>query len=85
MSVPAAQQATELPDVARGREPDHLLERLQHLRTVVPVFAQELASARRQAAQLRVENRRLAEEVLGLQRHRHAQPRRYGSEPDPDR
>lgn len=45
---------------------DHLLERLQRLRTIMPVFAQELAGARRQAAALRVENRRLLEEVRRL-------------------
>ncbi len=45
---------------------DHLIDRLQHLRAIVPVFAQELASARRQAAQLRVENGRLLEEVRRL-------------------
>ena len=47
---------------------DHLLERLHHLRTIVPVFAQELASARRQSAQLRLENRRLAQELQRLRR-----------------
>src|ERR1700734_1244779 len=41
---------------------DHLLERLHHLRTILPVFAQELASSRRQAAALRVENRGLGDE-----------------------
>ncbi len=50
------------------RDRDHLINRLQHLRTIVPVFAQELASARRQAAQLRVENGRLLAEVRRLQR-----------------
>ncbi len=55
-------------DDAGSRERDHLLERLHHLRTIVPVFAQELVSVRRQAAQLRVENRRLEQEVRRLQR-----------------
>jgi hypothetical protein len=45
---------------------EHLLDRLQHLRTILPVFAQELASARRQAAALRVENRGLLEEMRRL-------------------
>jgi hypothetical protein len=49
---------------------DHLLERLQHLRGILPVFAQELASARRQAAALRVENRGLEEEVRLLRKRR---------------
>ena len=47
---------------------DQLLDRLQHLRTILPVFAQELATARRHTAQLRRENRRLLEEVHRLQR-----------------
>jgi hypothetical protein len=64
-------------DVARDR--DHLIDRLQHLRAIVPVFAQELASARRQAAQLRVENGRLLEEVCRLQRQSSASPDRAGS------
>ena len=51
---------------------DYLLERLNHLRAVLPVFAQELAVARRQAAQLQVENRRLLEQVRQLQARRRA-------------
>jgi hypothetical protein len=46
---------------------EHLLDRLHRLRGILPVFAQELASARRQAAALRVENRGLLEEVRRLQ------------------
>jgi hypothetical protein len=49
---------------------DHLLERLHHLRSILPVFAQELASSRRQAAALRVENRGLVDEVCRLRRER---------------
>ena len=49
---------------------DHLLERLQHLRGILPIFAQELASARRQAASLRVENSKLTEEVRRLQQQK---------------
>lgn len=49
---------------------DHLLDRLQHLRTILPVFAQELASARRQTAALRVENRGLLDEVRRLRAQR---------------
>jgi len=45
---------------------EHLLDRLAHFRTILPAFAQELASARRQTAQLRVENRRLLEELRRL-------------------
>jgi hypothetical protein len=51
---------------------DHLLGRLTHLRGILPVFAQELASARRQTAALRVENRGLLEEVRRL-RAQHGQ------------
>jgi hypothetical protein len=50
----------------------HLLERLHELRMLVPAFAEELASARRQAAALRVERRRLLERVAQLQRDRSA-------------
>jgi hypothetical protein len=49
---------------------EHLLDRLAHLRTILPVFAQELATARRQAAALRVENRGLLDEVRRLRRQR---------------
>ena len=47
---------------------DQLLDRLHELRMLVPAFAEELASARRQAAALRVERRRLLERVAQLQR-----------------
>jgi hypothetical protein len=52
---------------------DQLLDRLKSLRTIVPVFAQELASTRRQTAQLRLENGRLLEQVRQLQRQHIAQ------------
>jgi hypothetical protein len=52
------------------RDREHLQARLENLRTVVPVFAQELAVARRQAAALRLENRRLLERISELQRRR---------------
>lgn len=62
---------------------DELLERLHNLRTIVPVFAEELASARRQAASLRTENRRLTERIRELQREReaHRRPRPRGLRP----
>jgi hypothetical protein len=44
------------------------IDRLEKLRSVVPVFAQELVSARRQSAQLRAENSWLIEQVRQLQR-----------------
>jgi hypothetical protein len=49
---------------------DHLLDRLRHLRGILPVFAREPASARRRTAALRVENRGLLEEVRRLRRQR---------------
>ncbi len=55
---------------AGASDRDHLLERLHHLRTILPVFAQELANSRRQAAALRVENSGLVDEVLRLRRER---------------
>ncbi len=53
----------------QASERDYLLDRLQHLRAILPAFAQELASARRQAARLKLENAGLAEQVRELQRH----------------
>ncbi len=53
-----------------ANERDHLLERLHRLRTILPVFAQEVANSRRQAAALRVENRGLVDEVRRLRRER---------------
>jgi hypothetical protein len=47
-------------------ERDQLLDRLRSLRRVLPVLAQEMAAARRQAAHLRVDNRRLTEQVREL-------------------
>lgn len=59
------------PHLAGGTtDRDHLLDRLQHLRSILPVFAQELASARRQTAALRVENRGLLDEVRRLRAQR---------------
>jgi hypothetical protein len=46
------------------------IDRLEKLRSVLPVFAQELVSARRQSAQLRAENGWLLEQVRHLQRGR---------------
>jgi hypothetical protein len=59
---------------------EYLLDRLQSLRTIVPVFAKELASARRQVARLRQENRRLVEQVRQLQRRNLARGKRGGRE-----
>ena len=57
---------TELHPTAGPVDREHLLDRLHRLRGILPVFAQELATARRQAAALRVENRGLLEEVRRL-------------------
>lgn len=55
-----------------GPDPDReqLLDRLQNLRSILPVFAQEVASARRTAGRLRTENGKLREQVRQLQRQR---------------
>ena len=66
-TLAASRPNTEAPD----RE--HLLDRLQDLRTIVPVFAHELASARRETTALRLENSRLLERIRELQR-KHARP-----------
>jgi hypothetical protein len=58
-----------LPDHKTGSEAwerDKLVDRLRSLRRVLPVLAQEMASARRQAAQLTIDNRRLTEQVREL-------------------
>jgi hypothetical protein len=52
--------------VAQVREREQLTDRLRSLRRVLPVLAQEMASARRQAAHLRLDNRRLTEQVREL-------------------
>jgi hypothetical protein len=57
----------------KERAGDHLLDRLQKLRTIVPVSARELASAPPKAAALRLENRRLLERIRELQR-KHVRP-----------
>jgi hypothetical protein len=49
-----------------AREREQLLDRLRSLRRVLPVLAQEMAAARRQAAHLRLDNRRLTDQVREL-------------------
>ncbi len=63
------------PDRGRRRIPEGAVagtgrveERVENLRTVVPVFAHELVVARREAAALRRENARLLERIRDLQR-----------------
>lgn len=63
-SVPTTSPEAPSTSVERAQ----LLDRLQYLRGVLSAFAQEAASARRHAARLRIENRRLLEEVRRLQR-----------------
>lgn len=43
-------------------------DRLTRLRRILPVIGEELAVARREAARLRLENRRLVERVSELER-----------------
>jgi hypothetical protein len=45
----------------------YLLARLSHLRTILPVFAQELAVARHQVTSLRAENGGLQQALLQMQ------------------
>ncbi len=54
------------PSSFEAAEREQLLDRLQNLRRVLPVLAQEMASARRQAARLRSDNRKLTEQVRQL-------------------
>jgi hypothetical protein len=63
LSSPATGRAHE----AGALEREQLFARLQNLRATLPVFAQELAGARRQAGRLRLENGRLREQVRELQ------------------
>jgi len=57
--------------VAQAREREQLTDRLHSLRRVLPVLAQEMAAARRQAARLRLDNRRLVEQVRELRAELH--------------
>ena len=49
-----------------ARDREQMLERLNNLRAILPIFARELAKARREAARLRVQNRHLIDEVEEL-------------------
>jgi hypothetical protein len=51
---------------AEAWEREQLVDRLRRLRRVLPVLAQEMAAARRQVAHLRLDNRRLSDEVREL-------------------
>jgi len=54
------------PSASEAAEREQLLDRLQSLRRVLPILAQEMAAARRQAARLRSDNRKLIEQVRVL-------------------
>lgn len=55
-----------------GRSPHtaDILDRLARLRRVLPALGQELATARREAAKLRVENGRLKDRLQSLEAKR---------------
>ncbi len=64
--MPGGSTALATPAATDAGERDQLLERLSHLRSILPAFAEEMATARREAARLRVENRELTDEVQRL-------------------
>lgn len=68
--APAVRAGTADPHTTEALDRDALLDRLHQLRKVLPAFAQELADVRRAAAKLRVDNRRLLDEVHRLQKER---------------
>ncbi len=74
--ITGARRSTRDAQPTEALDRDALLERLHQLRTVLPAFAQELADVRRAAAKLRVDNRRLLEQVHRLQRERGESPTR---------
>ncbi len=49
----------QMSDVRRAPDERAALDRLQKLRVILPALAQDAAAARREAARLRLENRRL--------------------------
>lgn len=59
-------------------ERNQLLDRLSSLRRVLPILAQEMAAARRQAAHLRIDNRRLTDQVRKLRAELEARDHRPG-------
>jgi hypothetical protein len=54
----------------RAIDREHLLARLEHLRSVLPVFANELAGDPGETSQLCIENRELLEEVRRVRQQR---------------
>lgn len=69
---PSIARQSQPVDLSAGKpgteawERDQMLDRLRSLRRVLPALAQEMAAARRQAARLRTDNRRLSEQVRQL-------------------
>jgi septal ring factor EnvC (AmiA/AmiB activator) len=63
----AAEQAARRPE-GEAHEREQMLDRLSSLRRALPALAQEMAAARRQAARLRSDNRRLSEQVRQLRK-----------------
>jgi hypothetical protein len=61
---------------SRAWERDQLIDRLRGLRRVLPALAQEMAAARRQAASLTIDNRRLTEQVRELRTELEARKRK---------
>jgi chromosome segregation ATPase len=61
-----AADRTDRDTAAEAWEREQLANRLHRLRRALPVLAQEMAAARRQVAQLRLDNRRLTEQVRTL-------------------
>jgi len=61
--------------IHEASEREYLLERLRSLRAILPLLAEELAGARRQNAQLQLENGRLLEQMRELNRQRAPQSR----------
>jgi chromosome segregation ATPase len=64
----AAAKATVVP--GRHAHTADMLDRLTRLRKVLPAMGQELATARREAAKLRIENGRLRDRLHSLEAKR---------------
>lgn len=75
----AAPNGTE----ASAVDSNYLLDRLSHLRSILPVFAQELAVARHQVTWLQAENGGLQQELLQMQMHASATSRSISDERQP--
>jgi hypothetical protein len=56
-----------MSDVRRTQAERAVIDRLHRLRAVLPAMAEESATARREAARLRAENRRLVHRLAELE------------------